>query len=232
MYGTLANFLSKQLGEQIIYERPQSWIEYVNDMRSGKYDIVFDGPHFAAWRMKHLYHTPLARLPGKLTFVVIGKRSDIKLTKLNSLLTGGWCGLSSPNLATMVVMSKFENPVIQPEFVEIADTNEIIPAQKNGRCRAAGLPDRFFKKTSDEDKKELKLIYTSAPYPEQTITVSSRIPTSAQVKIIAALTSETGVPAAYAIFAKFTKGATHFVRAPEQEYNGLEYLLEGVIWGW
>jgi ABC-type phosphate/phosphonate transport system substrate-binding protein len=232
MYGTLARFLSEQIGEQVIYERPRGWIEYVNDMRAGKYDIVFDGPHFAAWRIKHLYHTPLVKLPGVLTFVVVGKLSDTKLDTLSSLHTGGWCGLPSPNLATMVVMSQFKNPVTQPDFVEIADTNDIIPALKNGHCRVAGLPDRFYKKTSDEDKKGLKLIYTSAAYPEQTITVSSRIPASAQVKIVAALTAEAGVPAAKAIFAKFSKEATHFVSAREPEYEGLEGLLEGVILGW
>jgi len=33
-------------------------------------------------------------------------------------------------------------------------------------------------------------------------------------------------------FEKFAKNSTHFVRAPGQEYEGLEDLLEGVIWGW
>jgi len=232
MYGKLADFLSAQIGEQVVYERPQGWIEYVNNMRAGKYDIVFDGPHFAAWRIKHLNHVPLVKLPGTLTFLVVGKRSDAKFNKLGDLITGGWCGLPSPNLATMAVMSQFNNPVKQPEFVEVADVNNIIPALKSGRCRAAGLLDKFYKKASDEDKKDLKVVYTSPTYPDQTITVSARISAPAREKIVAALTIESGVPAAKAIFEKFAKNSTHFVRAPGQEYEGLEDLLEGVIWGW
>lgn len=232
MYGKVADFLSSQLGEQVIYERPQGWIEYASNMRAGKYDIVFDGPHFAAWRIKHLSHIPLVKLPGTLTFVVVGKRSDTTLNKLSDLLTGGWCGLPSPNLATMAVMSQFNNPVKQPDFVEIQDVNNIIPALKGGRCRAAGLLDKFYKKTSEEDKKDLKVIYTSPTYPDQTITVSSRISPATREKIITALISETGVPAAKALLDKFAKNATHFVRAPSAEYDGLENLLEGVIWGW
>jgi ABC-type phosphate/phosphonate transport system substrate-binding protein len=232
MYGKLASYLSAQIGEQVVYERPQGWIEYVNNMRAGKYDIVFDGPHFAAWRIKHLNHAPLVKLPGTLTFLVIGKRSDAKFNKLGDLITGGWCGLPSPNLATMAVMAQFNNPVKQPEFVEVADINNIIPALKSGRCRAAGLLDKFYKKASDEDKKDLKVVYTSPTYPDQTITVSARISAPAREKIVAALTIENGVPAAKAIFEKFAKNSTHFVRAPGQEYEGLEDLLEGVIWGW
>lgn len=232
MYGKLTSFLSAQTGEQIVYERPQGWIEYVNNMRSGKYDIVFDGPHFAAWRIKHLNHTPLVKLPGTLTFIVVGHRSDAKLNKLSDLITGGWCGLPSPNLATMAVMSQFNNPVNQPDFVEVADVNNIIPTLKSGRCRAAGLLDKFYKKTSDVDKKDLKVIYTSPSYPDQTITVSARISVPTREKIIAALTAETGVPSAKTLLDKFAKNATHFVRAPAAEYEGLEDLLEGVIWGW
>lgn len=232
MYGKLATFLSEQTGEQIVYEHPQGWIEYVNNMRSGKYDIVFDGPHFAAWRMKHLNHVPLVKLPGNLTFIVIGKRSDLKLNKLSDFITGGWCGLPSPNLATMAVMSQFNNPVKQPDFVEIADVNNILPALKSGKCRAAGLLDKFYKKASEEDKKDLKVIYTSPTYPDQTITVSTHINPAARDKIIAALTTETGVPAAKSLLDKFAKNSTHFVRAPAPEYEGLEDLLEGVIWGW
>ena len=232
MYGKLASYLSEQTGEQVVYERPQGWIEYVNNMRAGKYDIVFDGPHFAAWRIKHLNHVPLVKLPGTLTFLVVGKRSDAKFNKLGDLITGGWCGLPSPNLATMAVMAQFNNPVKQPEFVEVADINNIIPALKSGRCRAAGLLDKFYKKASDEDKKDLKVVYTSPTYPDQTITVSARISAPAREKIVAALTIESGVPAAKAIFEKFAKNSTHFVRAPGQEYEGLEDLLEGVIWGW
>ena len=232
MYGKLAAFLSTQIGEKVVYERAQGWIEYVNNMRAGKYDIVFDGPHFAAWRIKHLNHIPLVKLPGTLTFIMIGKRSDIKLNKPSDMITGGWCGLPSPNLATMALMTQFDNPVKQPDFIEIQDVNHIIPALKSGRCRTAGLLDKFYKKTSDEDKKDLKIIYTSPSFPDQTITVSARISASAREKITAALTTETGVPSAKALLDKFAKNATYFVRAPEQEYAGLEDLLEGVIWGW
>jgi len=96
----------------------------------------------------------------------------------------------------MAVMAQLNNPVKQPDFVEIQDVVNIIPALKAGRCRAARLLDKFYKKTSDEDKKDLKVIYTSPTYPDQTVTVSARVP------------------------------------APSPEYDGLEDLLEGVIWGW
>ena len=53
LYGPLAQLLTVQLGQSVVYERARDWIEYSTRMKQDKYDIVFDGPHFAAWRMKH-----------------------------------------------------------------------------------------------------------------------------------------------------------------------------------
>ncbi|KPJ93231.1 MAG: hypothetical protein AMJ53_07800, partial [Gammaproteobacteria bacterium SG8_11] len=49
LYGPLASHLSELLGEKVIYQHPNNWLEYQRDLRRGVYDIVFDGPHFVSW---------------------------------------------------------------------------------------------------------------------------------------------------------------------------------------
>ncbi|MFV2059020.1 MAG: PhnD/SsuA/transferrin family substrate-binding protein, partial [Thiohalomonadales bacterium] len=100
-YEPIAQQLSELLGERVVYRHPDNWTDYAKDMRSGKYDIVFDGPHFAAWRIANVGHIPLARLSGYLQFYVIAYKDDNELTEMKDLLAKSFCGLASPNLGTM-----------------------------------------------------------------------------------------------------------------------------------
>ena len=52
VYAPLAEYLSQFLGESVIYEHPINWKEYEKRMKNDEYDIIFDGPHFAAWRIE------------------------------------------------------------------------------------------------------------------------------------------------------------------------------------
>ena len=52
LYGPLVNKLTEMLGENVVYEQPSNWLEYAKKMRNNEYDIIFDGPHFNAWRIK------------------------------------------------------------------------------------------------------------------------------------------------------------------------------------
>jgi hypothetical protein len=53
------------------YEHPGNWLHYQRNLRNDMYDIVFDGPHFASWRMEHLEHDMLVKLPGNLQFYLL-----------------------------------------------------------------------------------------------------------------------------------------------------------------
>ena len=96
LYGPLAELLTTQLGQTVVYERPRDWIEYSTRMKQDRYDIVFDGPHFAAWRMKHLGHTPVAKLPGELSFVVVSRKDDKTQNRMRDLISAPLCAQASP----------------------------------------------------------------------------------------------------------------------------------------
>lgn len=114
IYGPVASHLSKLLGVNVTYEHPGNWLRYQREMRNDKYDIVFDGPHFIAWREKHLGHETLVKLPGKLQFVLVTDKESKKIKRPNDLIGKNICGISPPNLSTLSVLDYYRNPVRQP----------------------------------------------------------------------------------------------------------------------
>ncbi len=232
IYGPIAELLSKRTGEPVVYSHAVNWIEYSNSMRNGVYDIVFDGPHFVAWRMKHLGHVPVVKLPGSLVFLLLVRAYDYKVAKLQDLKSSTICSLPPPNLGAMSVLAQFSNPVIQPTLAESLDPSQVMEGLKNGTCRGAVLPERVYKKMGEDARKKLKVMYTSPEYPDQTITVSPKVSEKAREVIAASLAAPGGVPEAARLLAAYTKQATHFEVANSSEFVGLEDLLEGELWGW
>lgn len=233
MYEPLAKYIGDLVGEQVTYAQPLDWLQYSSDMRSGKYDIVFDGPHFAAWRIKHLNHTPLVKLPGTLDFIVIARWDDKRINKLRDLVALPVCGLPSPNLGTTMVMAQFVNPVTQPDIHEAkGGFDDVVATFAASKCRAAIVRDTVFKKLTDMDKRQFKIIFKSPSFPNQTVTVSDRIQPKMREKLVAAMAVKKGFAPAEILFAEVSKNARFFIPAQIAEYQGMETLLEGVVWGW
>jgi len=231
-YAPVARYLEHILGEDVTYKHPGGWMEYSSDMRNGKYDIVFDGPHFAAWRMKHINHVAIARLPGKLIFYVIAKRDDKRLTSIRKLNATTFCGLASPNLGTMTIYSYFESSAIYPEIYEVkGGFKGVYKAFKEGKCRAAIVRDNIYKKLNEEEKRAIKIIYKSEPLPNQTLTVTKALFIRTK-NLSSKLTTKESNKAGLEIFNRFSKKAKYFLQAQSKDYDEIEALLERSVWGW
>jgi len=232
LYGPLAQVLTIQLGQTVVYERARDWIEYATNMKADAYDIIFDGAHFAAWRIKHLGHAPVAKLPGELTFLVVSHKADPSLTRLRDLIQGQLCSQASPNLGTMAVLAAFTNPLIQPDLYEVANANDVYTSFKAGKCRAAVFQDKYMNRLSDEEKSNLRVLYSSSRYPDQTVTVSKRVTDRQRAVLTELLTRPAGIAATQELLKQFTKQAKRFDAVQPKEFAGMEALLEGVLWGW
>ena len=233
MYAPIAKHLSQLLGEKVTYEHPDGWFEYSSNMRDNKYDIIFDGPHFAAWRIKNLDHMPVAKLPGTLDFFILVKAEDEKINDLRDLVRHNICGLASPNLGTVTVYSLYDNPVVQPKVQEVkGGFKGVFKAFSAGKCRAAVVRDNVYKKLKDTDKEKVKIIYKSRSLPNQTVTVSKNVDAKKRELIAYGLTTPQGFKSADGLFGRFSKKAKYFIVPKQKEYHGLDGLLSGVVWGW
>lgn len=232
-FGPLASYLSEQLGQPVVYRQPESWAAYTLALRNGEYDFVFDGPHFASWRMVHLQHQPLVKLPGTLRFIVVTAASSKQFSQLADLRSGSLCAMASPNLATNAVLAEF-GPVASPDIVVAEGGFEgIVKAYQAGSCNGMVLSESFFVKMPEQVRAELKVIYTSPGYANQTLTASPRVPAEQLSKLAAGLVSEQGTLACSALIRRYAgKRDSGLVLATADEYKGNNRLLEGVVWGW
>lgn len=232
-YGPLVALLSQVLGEKVLHQPPASWAAYSQAMQADRYDIVFDGPHFVAWRMAHSGHQPLLRLPGSLGFVTI-VRVDNPAQNLNDLLKQTVCVSASPNLAANVLLAEY-GPIAQPRLRHPRnDMAGIYAAFRAEECSAAMVRDVFFdKKMSDDERAKLRAIFRSQPYPNQALTVGPRISVERQAALIAALNAPENHAAIAPLMARFAGNPdAALIPAQAREYAGLNLLLEKQVWGW
>jgi len=144
-YGPLAEYLSTLLGEKVTYVHPYSWLEYQRDVRKDVYDIVFDGPHFVSWRMEHLKHDVLVKLPGTLEFVIVANKDDSEVAKMDDLIGKYICSFPPPNLAALIIINQFPNPVRQPEIWGVSGSfKNVYQALQDQKCSAAVFRSNFY----------------------------------------------------------------------------------------
>ena len=235
LYGPLAEQLKAVLGRDIIYQHPKNWLNYQRDMRNDVYDIVFDGPHFAAWRIAHLGHTAAVKLPGTLEFFLLRAADNEAIQTPDDLIGKKICGISPPNLSTLSVLARFDNPVRQPVIRGIkGGMGKVYKRFMTGACDALVLRNAFFKKKLKKpDQEKLKVVYHSKPLPNQVITVSKRVSAADKQKLAQAIVAGSAAKSASGIRKRFGgKKAKSFLYATQQEYTGHNVLLEGVIFGW
>ncbi|MDH5327567.1 MAG: phosphate/phosphite/phosphonate ABC transporter substrate-binding protein [Gammaproteobacteria bacterium] len=230
-YAPIAAKLSDLLGVKVVYEAPAGWADYSQKMRKNKYDIVFDGPHFTAWRVKHLNHTPIAALPGQIGFYLITKKNtNIKSTR--SLVGKRICGIVSPNLGTSLVYEFFPNPLLQPILHEVSGgMKEVYSSFTNGACVAAILRNTSYRQLPKSERLKIRILKKTRPLPNQTLTISHRLKEQTH-KLADFLVSKEGAVAAQNLLSRYSKKARYFQQTKTADYAGIERLLEGVVWGW
>ncbi|NOX44063.1 MAG: phosphate/phosphite/phosphonate ABC transporter substrate-binding protein [Gammaproteobacteria bacterium] len=235
LYGPLAKHLTELLGEKVTYQHPDNWLHYQRELRNDVYDVVFDGPHFVSWRIKHLRHSVLVKLPGTLEFFIITKKSDERINKLTDLIGKKICGISPPNLGTMTVIDQFKNPVRQPDIFPVnGGFGQVAKKFSSGACDAAVLRSNFYNKKLTENARAVtKKLFASTPLPNQAISVSSRVNNKNKIKIVQSLTRGEGLEISRGIVKRFGgKQAKSFIVANQQDYMQQVDLLEGVVFGW
>ncbi len=233
-YEVTASYISDVLGRPVRYQHPGAWLRYQHDMRNDAYDIVFDGPHFASWRVTHLDHEMLVRLPGSLQFHLLAATDNDQVSEPDDMIGRKFCGISPPNLSTLSILGRFRNPVRQPVVRGIkGGMGAVYKAFQQKQCEAFVVRTAYYRNAmSEEDRKGLKIIYTSPAMPNQSISVSSRLTPQERSKLRQVLTSAAGTRALQPTLNRFASQAKSFIATDNEEFRDYNTLLEGVIFGW
>lgn len=233
-YQITASYISEVLGRPVRYQHPGAWLRYQHDMRNDVYDIVFDGPHFASWRVTHLGHEMLVRLPGSLQFHLLAAADNEQVSEPDDMIGRKFCGISPPNLSTLSILGHFRNPVRQPVVRGVkGGMGAVYKAFQQKQCEAFVVRTAYYRNAmSEEDRKGLKVVYTSPAMPNQSISASSRLTAEERNKLRQALLSEAGTRALQPTLKRFASKAKSFIATDNAEFEDYNTLLEGVIFGW
>jgi ABC-type phosphate/phosphonate transport system substrate-binding protein len=227
-YQPLADYLSKQIGQQVIVKPAKSFHEYTRKMKNSYYDIILDGPHFIKYRIEKMKHIVLVKQPGKLKFaIVVSSDNDIKNYK--ELMNKRVCSPATPHLGTLTFLDLYSNPIRQPLLIPVQSFKHAIACVKDNKAVAAVVRDKFwFKKV--KNKKDLKVLYiTKNDMPARGLSVNKiTVNDLTQHKIISALTSKKAKKLIKKALS--TVGGTKFVKAKQAEYANLNELLS-MVWG-
>ncbi len=233
-YQPIADYLTKVIGREVKLVPAENFIEYSRALIDGKYDLVFDGPQFVAWRMardNNTRHKVLVKLPGKLRYVVV-VRKDLNIASTRKLAGKKVCALASPNLLTLGFLKLFPNSSSTPVMTGIENFKKGLGCAINGRGVAVILRDKFWNKISQKKpriKQELKLFYTAKEaWPHRAFSISSKVDSNTRSKIRRALLSTAALRPARQVLKQYK--AKRFVPASSTEYAGYGKLLRP-IWG-
>jgi len=229
VYEPIAQYLSAVLGKKIVYVHPDNWLTYQTDMQKGKYDLVFDGPHFVSWRIIKTNHMPLVKLPGKLAFNIMVSKNNKDIKSYKDLVGRTVCGLAPPNLATLTLYSLFPNPVRQPLVVPVKSFQEAYKKTTEGKCVAAVMRDKMFNKLNKKSK-AARVIFHSKGIANQTFTAGPKFTPKERPLLVKTLSSNEAIPKMKAFHNRFNKKGKPLLPADEDDFKGLALLLRDV-WG-
>ena len=224
IYKPIAEYLSKATGERFVYKYPGNWAEYSRGMRNKEYDLAFDGPHFVSWRIKHIDHDAVAKLPQLHIWRVIVSSGSKDIETLDDLVGKKVCAPKSPNFGMLTMMSHYPNPDREPVHVITKGWKDGFNGVVSGKCVAAVLPKTNHKKF-DPDFSKTRAIHTHLPYPNQAFTAGPNLSPDMKTKVIQSLLSEDGQQALLKLRERFTRG-DKLVSVDNEEYEGISMVLK------
>lgn len=216
-YRLFAGFLAGAARNPVRYENAHSLFAYASLMGQRKFDIVFDGPQFTAWRDAREGYRPIVRLRPPLVFeILVGAGAqDARIQVPRDLDGQTVCVPPFPNLAT-IVLDNHTSQVASPSIVVRPGPKQDLHAFLKGDCVATVVPKKLAMKTSPG---VARVLYTSQAYPNLTVSVSPKVSRAVRQRLRAALLSPRGEALAKRIF-----GQT-FVPAHRAEYTPYAGML-------
>jgi len=226
-YQPIAEMLTAATGKKFIYRYSDNWLNYSKEMVKGSYDLVFDGPAFNGWRINHLEHTPLVKLPEDFVFVIVTSAGNKHIKEVKNLAGRKVCAHAPPNLGTLTLLSQFDNPARQPTITTIKGWQRAYEGLVAGECDGTILPVQILGKV-DKQGQKTRVLYKHRAMPNNAFSAGPRITAALQTNIKSALLSEQGRYATARLRSQYA--GKDFVLATRDEYASLGTLLKDSIY--
>ncbi len=224
LFEPIAHYLTAVTGHQIVYRQPTGALSFAHNLAAGRYDLLFGGPHLAAWAHRHLRARPLVRFSGRLVFDTVVRDPDIH--GLPALVGEPVCVSPPPSLATISLLRHFPDVLRQPYLIAVSGWQQAYRELMTGACRATVLPASAVQRF-DAQGSALHVIHQSRAYPGYGLVADRHIPRAAQRLIRAALLTPQGRQATALLMR--SDAASGWMVAHRRDYAGLSHLLRHAL---
>lgn len=226
-YQPIAEYLTRATGEKFVYEYAPSWATYAKKMKTGQYDLVFDGPHFVSWRIENIQHQVLVKLPQQHIWRVVARKDDPTVNSIEDLEAKKVCGPASPNFGTLTMFSHFTNPVREPVHIITKGWKDGYNGVLDDKCQATVLPKTNHEKY-DPNGSQTKVVHQHDPYPNQAFTAGPQMSDELKERVRQALLSPEGQQAMTRLRERYA-GGRDLISANDAEYAEVNRVLDRAV---
>ncbi|HKQ30750.1 MAG TPA: PhnD/SsuA/transferrin family substrate-binding protein [Burkholderiales bacterium] len=229
LYQPVADYLSRTLGRRVNYVYPRNWLSYQKEMTKGNYDIVFDGSHFNSWRIQHLQHNTVAKVPEQQMFAVITRKDNTQITSLKQLAGKKVCGMGASNLGVLAMQAEFD-AARQPLLMEQISWGRVYESVMENRC-IAGIVSIAVLRKLDSAGNFTRVIHQSRQLPNQAFSAGPRVTAEEQGKLAKALTATESRTILEPVLSANGVADKGLVIASKEDFAGMDTYLKDV-WGY
>ena len=183
-YQPLANYLAKATGQPIKLKAYKNFVNYWQDMRDGKMQIVLDAAHFVDYRVKLKQHQVLVKIKDQVSFS-LASTEELSILDTDELIGKPIACLPPPSRGNLEIDNFFKNPIRQPRKVEVQSYEDAVKRLKAGEVKAAVIPTAMMGGFPD-----LVVIENTDLWPHMAVTAAPEVPTEVKSAIVRALTRQ------------------------------------------
>ena len=219
----LAEYLSKASGHTVTLKTAYDYADFWLLMKDGKhYDLIFDGPFYVDYRIKHQKHVPLAKVPGLVSYSLV-TLSSAGVFEPAELIGKKIATLTPPAPGGLVMFKMFPNPSRQPYIYPVRSSEEAMKLLLAGKVVAAMVPTPLAAQAMEQGK-EISTVATTEQTPHMTVTASPKVDEATRKKIATALIDASKTPEGRTMLQKI--GFEGFEPTTPALYEGYSKYLE------
>jgi ABC-type phosphate/phosphonate transport system substrate-binding protein len=222
----LADFISALTGRPCTIRTPPNFPAYWEAVRHNGYDLAFDAPPFADYRIRKFGFSALAKTSDTASYSLL-MRSDARKRDPASLVGKRVATLGLASIGTLRLNALFPNPYRQPVVVEVPNSEEGLKSLLNKSVQAAFLPTANI--GSQIGPRGAVVVLTTEPIPRLVFSASPRLARDLADKIRSSLLLANTTDSGRAMLR--ATGIDFFDSTTNEEFANQSYVLRG-YWGY
>jgi ABC-type phosphate/phosphonate transport system substrate-binding protein len=222
----LADYIAALSGRSCRIDRPPNFPAYWEAVRRRHYDLAFDAPYFADYRVQKFGFDVLVKTPETASYSLI-VRADARTRDPASLVGKRVATLGLISIGTLRLNALFPNPIRQPVLVDVAGSEDGLGLLLEKKVEAAFLPTARVGK--QVRSRGVAVVLTTEPIARLALSASPNLPRELTTKIRAGLLRAHTADAGRAMLRAI--GIDYFDGATNEEFANQSYVLKG-YWGY